>query len=265
MMAHWNNRKHGGLCMLTLAGSSMLILAGCPFGGKHVSVSEPSFEQQVQAVQAGRSHEIRSSALIGEIEFRQLHGLEELEVLSLQNARLSDEIAETLSTLHGLRQLRLEKAPVADQSAEAIGTLSKLTTINLPASMVSDQGISDWPGLPELILLRIGSPRLTDAALQTIGRMRPLRFLHLINVPVSDAGLPFLYPMNQLESFYLDGGMATDRGLSELIQALPELHFHRDQEDLLEDPSTDNHEHPQASWYTRRLLGPAFVFPLHDY
>jgi hypothetical protein len=70
--------------------------------------------------------------------------------------------------------------------------------------------------------------------------MNSLRFLHLIDVPITDAGLAHVSGMTWLESFYLDGGDCTDAGLRGLLQALPELHFHRDQLHLPDDP----HAHP---------------------
>jgi hypothetical protein len=219
-----------------------LLLVGCT--GKQTSVKETpdaSFDEQILAVQRGESFEIRSNEPIVNADFEKLHGLDKLQVLSLQNAKLTDTIAPILASLHGLRQLRLEKAIVGDLSADAIANLAGLTTINLPRSNISDRGITRWPVLNELILLRIGSPHLSDGALETFAKLKQLRFLHLIDVPLSDAGLKNLYGMSQLESFYLDGGAATDQGLTELLQALPELHFHRDQEHLPDDPQADDH------------------------
>ena len=47
--------------------------------------------------------------------------------------------------------------------------------------------------------------------------------------------------MEQLESFYLDGGRVTEDGLMALLEALPKLHFHRDQQHLPDDPRADDH------------------------
>ena len=61
-----------------------------------------------------------------------------------------------------------------------------------------------------------------------------------MGVPVTDEGIRAIHGMTWLESFYLDGGNATDEGLRQLLTALPELHFHRDQ---LHIPSDDRHDH----------------------
>jgi len=205
---------------------------------------EPSFQEQVRSVQQGLTREIQSNEPISDIEFAQIRGLSDLEVLSLSEAQLSDEIADTLSTLVGLKSLRLEKSSIGDRSSMAIGNLSQLSTINLPKCRISDQGILAWSSLPKVILMRIGSSNLSDAAMEMISKMSSLRFLHLIEVPITDIGLSKIQGMHQVESFYLDGSQVTDRGLSQLIEALPRLHFHRDQQHIPNDPQTDDHRRP---------------------
>lgn len=201
----------------------------------------PSIHEQVLAVQHGDSREIRSNLAMDDAGLGQLAGLTELEVLSLTRAEVSDEFAGTLSSLVGLRQIRLENAAIGDRSAKAISKLRNLSSINLPNCNISDDGLEDWPSLHELVLLRIGSPNLSDAALATVAKMKSLRFLHLVNVAMTDAGLKHLYSMEQLESLYIDGGGVTEDGLSALLQAMPKLHFHRDQQHLPTDPQADNH------------------------
>lgn len=208
---------------------------------RDASDDSATFREQVALVQQGVSREIRSSEPVDDEAFRSLAGLDKLEVLSLENAVLTDVVADTLGELSELRQLRLERAALGDRSAEALRGLAKLTTINLPDSKISPNGIKNWSDLKELIQIRIGSPNLTDEAFETIAKIKSLRFLHLINVPITDAGLPSLHEMKQLESFYIDGGQATDEGLAKLLKNLPGLHFHRDQQHLADDPNADEH------------------------
>jgi len=200
-----------------------------------------SIHEQVLAVQNGSSREIRSNSAIDEAGLGQLAGLTELEVLSLTRAEFSDEFADTLSSLVGLRQIRLENAFVGDRSAKAISKLRNLSSINLPNCKISDDGLEDWPLLDDLVLLRIGSPNLSDVALTTVAKMKSLRFLHLVNVAITDAGLKHLYSMDQLESLYIDGGSVTEDGLSALLLVMPKLHFHRDQQHLPNDPQANDH------------------------
>lgn len=138
-------------------------------------------------------------------------------------------------------EIRL-KAAIEDAQLAELKGLTDLRRINLPESQISDAGLAVIAKeVPQLELLRIGSPKITDAGLTTVAQMKKLRFLHLIEVPITDAGLKHLEPMTWLESFYLDGGKATDEGLSALITALPELHFHLDQQHLPGDPNCDKH------------------------
>ncbi|MGV3607349.1 MAG: hypothetical protein ACO1RA_13170 [Planctomycetaceae bacterium] len=139
-------------------------------------------------------------------------------------------------------EIRLYKNPVADAQLEELAGLTKLKRINLADSQISDEGLAlIAKHAPQLELLRIGSPNISDAGMAHVAEMKKLRFLHLIDVPITDAGLKPLAAMTWLESFYLDGGKATDEGLSELILAIPKLHFHRDQQHLPNDPRKDKH------------------------
>ena len=77
--------------------------------------------------------------------------------------------------------------------------------------------------------------------------MSSLSFLHLIAVPINDQGLPSLYGMQHLQSLYLDDTDTTDAGLAKLLEALPHLHLHINQNHIDRDPN--KHEH----WKTFHL------------
>ena len=139
-------------------------------------------------------------------------------------------------------EIRLRNTAVTDEQLSDLTGLDGLRRLNLPNSQITDAGLETISSaVPQLELLRLGSPRITDAGMSEIPRLKQLRFLHLIHVPITDAGLKPLHEMTWLESFYLDGGKVTDEGLSELIKKLPELHFHRDQQHLPDDPHKDGH------------------------
>ena len=139
-------------------------------------------------------------------------------------------------------EIRLNSTPIEDAQLADLAGLTELRRINLPRSQISDQGLERIvQEVPLLEQLRLGSPQITDVGLASIAQLKQLRFLHLIDVPLTDAGLKHLEQMTWLESFYLDGGNVTDAGLSALIEALPELHFHRDQQHLPGDPRSDGH------------------------
>ena len=74
-----------------------------------------------------------------------------------------------------------------------------------------------------------------------LSQLKELRFLHLIDVPLTDASLPILEGLSSLQSLYLDGDRCTEKGLHGLLQKRPDIHFHRDQLHLPDDPNADPH------------------------
>ncbi len=231
-----------------LAGPGLLILllASCT---KTSSIEEPqsvqsapvSWAQQLARVRSGDSTEIHDpSGTITSAQWAQLGvGCERVTVVDVQGFADARPDLSVLTHLPELRQLRLG-ANADDTTLAELATLRSLRVLNLPEGTFSDAGLSHLQELPELELLRFHSPRVTDAGLQSIAGLPRLRFLHLIGVPITDAGLKHMHGMSKLESFYLDGSNCSDAALSELLQAIPGLHFHRDQLHL----PGDRHSHP---------------------
>lgn len=207
------------------------------------SGSEVPWADQIEAVRAGRSHEIHlESQVVRPSEWADLaEGCAGLTALEVAHADVADSDLDLIAALPQLRRLRLG-APVGDAGLEHLAECPILSVLNLPAAEFTDAGLERLAHLPRLELLRFHSPHVTDAGLAHVATMRSLRFLHLIDVPVTDAGLAHLHAMTWLESFYLDGGHCTDEGLSALLRALPDLHFHRDQLHLPGDPRAHPHE-----------------------
>lgn len=204
---------------------------------------ELRWTEQVAGVRAGTSTAVVVDALpVSAGEFRELgDGCGGLATLEVGQADIGDEDLNALTALPDLKRLRLG-APLADAGLERLmAAAPALEVLNLPDSRCTDAGLAHVAALPDLRLLRLHSPHVTDAGLAHIAGMKSLRFLHLIDVPITDAGLAHLSGMTWLESFYLDGGDCSDAGLRGLLQALPELHFHRDQLHLPDDPQAHPH------------------------
>ncbi len=226
-----------------------LILSGCGNGPDtdavsrrtNAQVAERPWIEQVQDVRDGRSTQIRiDEPTIRSAEWNELrHGCAALQVLEVAHAAVEDDALQVLAALPNVTQLRLG-ATLGDAGAAHIAAAQQLEILNLPEADLTDAGLASLATLPRLQLLRIHSPRVSDAGLAHVAGMSSLRFLHLIEVPVTDAGLTHLSAMTWLESFYLDGGRCTDEGFSALLTALPDLHFHKDQLHLPDDP----HAHP---------------------
>jgi hypothetical protein len=205
--------------------------------------AEESWNEQIAAVRAGLSDEIRiSDELITAEHFDELkRGCDSLATLLIDQAELADTDLAVLSALPRLRWLKLP-TPVGDEGAFAIARCTTLERLNLPLARFSDAGLSAVASLEGLTLLRFGSPNVTDEGLQELRYLPRLKFLHLLGVPITDAGLPHIASIETLQSFYLDGGRTTDAGLRKLLADRPDLHFHKDQRHLPGDPQAHRHE-----------------------
>lgn len=226
----------------------LFALAGCSPADRSadpapIAAAESDWSAQVAAVQSGESDSIAvAKRTVTGDDLKELsQGCERLRNLEIDACSADDAELEPIGRLTQLRTLKLG-ADVGDAGLTHLGSADGLTTLNLPRASFSDQGLEVIAALPRLQLLRFHSPHVTDAGLAHIAEMKSLRFLHLIDVPITDAGLPQLYGMTQLESFYLDGGGCSDEALRELLRALPQLHFHRDQLHLPDDPRAHPHD-----------------------
>lgn len=209
-----------------------------------VREARAAFQKQLKEVRKGLSTVI----VMPDLQLSSVHVRELAEVadkvteLNLSGRDLGEEIASITACSH-LRILHL-RTEVGDAEITALAQLHELEVLDLPlASGVTDAGLKSLEGHPTLQLVRLRAPRVTDAGLASFARIPALRWLHLMEVPVSDAGLEVFRGMPKLESLYLDGDRATDEGLSALILARSDLHFHRDQVHLATDPRVkDGHQ-----------------------
>ena len=194
------------------------------------AAEETSFEQQLHEVIEGRADSISvRSAVISDADLHDIAAAKGLRRLSIEQSSASDEGVVMLGALPRLTHLKLRGVRVGDEGVRALAGLSGLRAVNLPQADFSDAALADLAGLPDLELLRFGSPRVTDEGMKTIASMKTLRFLHMIGVPLTAKGLKELAAMKQLESLYLDDIDLPNAALSELHEALPDLHFHDNQ------------------------------------
>ncbi len=226
----------------------LFALAGCGPADRSadpapIAAAEPDWSAQVAAMQSGESDSVivRKQTVTAADLAALAEGCDRLRVLEIDDCSAGDEQLEVIGRLPNLKTLKLG-AEVGDSGVRRITRGGSITTLNLPRARFSDEGLRAIAALPHIQLLRFHSPHVTDAGLAHIAEMKSLRFLHVIDVPITDAGLPQLYGMTQLESFYLDGGGCSDEALRELLRALPQLHFHRDQLHLPDDPRAHPHD-----------------------
>lgn len=157
-----------------------------------------------------------------------------------------DDLARGINEIVGCPHLRILhlRTELGDAEIERLSQLRELEVLDLPLALhVTDKGLYALAQHPRLKLIRIRAPQLSDEGLPTLTTLPELRWLHLMEVPLTDGGLEVFRSMPKLESLYLDGDRATDEGLSNLVLARPDLHFHRDQLHLPEDPRRrDGHQ-----------------------
>lgn len=234
-----------------LISVAFLLTCSCtesnPRPSEPVSATEPAeqerhWNEQLQRVREGKQQTIRVSRdVITDEQWQTLaQDATSLEVLDVEQLEINDSAYELLTHLAKLRQLRIGSA-VGDEALEHFSQVNSLHVLNLPHGTFTDAGLKTLAKHPELELLRFHSPHVTDEGLSHIARLPSLRFLHLIRVPITDAGLNHLEGLDQLESLYLDGCNCTDDGILQLLEALPQLHLHRDQLHIENDPHA--HEH----------------------
>ncbi len=168
----------------------------------------------------------------------------DLRELLIEQAEFSPAGLRALADCPELYHLRLRQFEVDDAAAEILSELSQLRFLNLPQANLSDQGLARIAALPNLELLRFGSRRITDDGLAGLQQATRLKFLHLIDVPLTDRGLAALEKLPKLESLYLDGAQVSDAAVLRLLETLPELHLHLDQQHHDRDPKRADHAHP---------------------
>lgn len=211
--------------------------------GSHTGTVEPTRKawwEQIEAVRSGHSTSVSVTEPISSSDWKALtRGCESLEVLEIEQSSPAAADYGSLAALPQLRRFKLG-AGLTDDGAAVVGTHPTLSELIVASDVLTDAGVASVCQLP-LVQLRLRTPRVTDAAMTAFEKLDRLRFLHLLDVPLTDAGLPALAGIKSLESLYLDRTKCTDEGLSALLKQRPDIHFHRDQTHLRDDPQ--KHEH----------------------
>ena len=110
-----------------------------------------------------------------------LHGLRQLEWLTISNTKITDA---GLVHLHGLRQLQwllLDQTKVTDAGLIHLQCLSQLDTLDLSNTRITDAGLAHLQGLKRLQTLRLRHTEVTDAGLVHLRGLSQLQELSLGN------------------------------------------------------------------------------------
>lgn len=231
--------------VLVVSVAGLWLLARSRGGSPEPEVdAQTAWKEQLSAVTDGQSTKIVLPDLRIFPHF--LHELkpvaERITELNLSGEDLASAINEIAECPH-LKILHL-RTELGDGEIERLAQLRELEVLDLPLALhATDAGLKNLEQHPRLKLIRLRSPQLTNEGLKSFALLPELRWLHLMEVPLTDIGLEAFRSMGKLESLYLDGDRATDEGLSNLVLARPDLHFHRDQLHLPSDPrQRDGHQ-----------------------
>jgi hypothetical protein len=195
---------------------------------------------QVAAVRNGAKKSIVVSGPVSSAEWQALgSGCGDLEALEVDEPAITTADFEMLLGLGSLKRLKLGRG-LTDEGAAAIGMHPKIVELLVSSDVLTDEGVKSLCRLP-LEQLWLQGPKVSDEGIKELGKLKSLRFLHLLDVPATDAVLPAVAEIRSLESLYLDRAKCTDEGLSTLLQERPDIHFHRDQTHLKDDPRRDGH------------------------
>lgn len=228
-----NENPRNNLAVVTCL---VIVVSGC-------NAPRPSsLQTQLAQVQHGSQDFIHiDQEIVTNSDLASISHCKSLRELLIEQSTITDEGICVLVDLPALEHLRIRGAPVGDRGLRHLAQFKTIRVLNLPQADFTDDGLAALSELPRLELLRIGSPKVTDKGMTQLAGLKSLRFLHLIGVPITDAGLDQLHELKQLESLYLDDTNVTDPGISRLLSALPDVHFHINQQHHDRDPKKHSH------------------------
>lgn len=116
-------------------------------------------------------------------------GFPNLEVLSLANSPVSDNVLEPIADMPRLVYLNLRGTNITDRSLRFIVRVSGLRELDLGITQVGDNGAAHIVELRELERLYMDSTELTDNSINDFAKMKSLRHLDIGNTQISDASV----------------------------------------------------------------------------
>lgn len=179
--------------------------------------------------------ELKEQALQG------LSAFDQLQLVELLFAKITDEGIKEFSRLHQLRYLNLAGAKVTDQGLQQLVGLAQLQHLDLGAGDVTDEGMKVLAQLTKLKFLGLDSTKVSDVGIQQLtsladletlelstsvqgtcfkdlARLKKLRQLRLVGARLSKAGISELVNLSQLQVLNLNSSSLKDADLQVLSQ-----------------------------------------------
>jgi len=162
-----------------------------------------------------------SGAMAKAERLEHLKGLRHLNHLGLDNAEITEPIAEAIGSMTDLEHLSLQFCDITDAKLRPLVGLKKLKRLWLSFDKVGDEGLAYLSGLHQLNLLQLQNNRLTSAGLAHLTPLSNLETLVLWgNQGINDEGIEQLSKMTNLRSLSLGKTGVSDDGFKKLQRAL---------------------------------------------
>lgn len=151
----------------------------------------------------------------------QIGALKEVRRLDLSNADIDDEGLHKIVHLP-LLELWLQETKITDASAATLSQIKSLNFLQLNATSLSDAFLEHLQPLPKLKDLGLRGTRVTSAGMQYLPRHPRLTDLDVYHTEVDDAGVERLVDCQSLTSLGLSMTRVTDHVFQHLAR-LPNL------------------------------------------
>ena len=150
--------------------------------------------------------------------FRSVTECQNLVVLDITGAPITDATVERFRNCAQLEQLSLERTNVSNEVFHTIACFPKLKMLYLRGTTVTSASMEWLPALNDIHSLWLSDTQIDDAALPYIARLPSLRSLLLANTGVTDEGLRHLVGHDTLDGLMLHGCDVTTEGIAPFLK-----------------------------------------------
>jgi hypothetical protein len=154
------------------------------------------------------------------IGLKALGSLNMLRHLEMSGVPLTQDGAVTISGLRNLRHLSLKDTSLDDDGLKALKNL-QLGLLICQNTRVTDRGLLAVKDMMGLTSVNFRNTRISGEGLKYLAGLRLLKGLDLLGTDIDDEGLEHLRGLNELNSLYVGGTKVTNDGVSSLKKHLP--------------------------------------------
>ena len=137
----------------------------------------------------------------------------------------TDADLEHLKRLIQLQVLTLDDTKISDAGLEHLKGLVQLRELLLTGPTITDAGLEHLTGLAQIESLWLDGTKITDAGLKHLKGLAQLEHLWLRGTKITDGGLEHLKGLTNLQVLDLTHTQVTDTGVKRLQAALPHCHI----------------------------------------